>query len=124
MSEFAAERVPRPYDLAEIVDAGCPAYCPAYGGAEVVHRAPLVEEGVSHAPRDGRLANNLPLSIKEGMYIEKGQNLFNVVNPHMLWAIIKIEPKDIGALKLNQPVIITLPDLPEKTFCVAACRGA
>lgn len=57
-------------------------------------------------------SNNLPLTIKEGMYVEKGQNLFNVVNPHMLWAIIKIDRSDIAALKLNQPVKITLPDLP------------
>jgi Cu(I)/Ag(I) efflux system membrane fusion protein len=61
-------------------------------------------------------ANNLPLSVKEGMYVEKGQNLFNVVNPHMLWAIIKIDRADMINLKLNQPVKITLPDLPGRTI--------
>jgi Cu(I)/Ag(I) efflux system membrane fusion protein len=61
-------------------------------------------------------ADNLPLSIKEGMYVEKGQNLFNVVNPHMLWAIIKIDRADMKLLKLNQPVTMTLPDLPGKTL--------
>ena len=71
------------------------------------------------APNDqppSGFANNLPLSIKEGMYVEKGQNLFNVVNPHMLWAIIKVDQSSIATLKLNQPVKITLPDVPGKTI--------
>jgi Cu(I)/Ag(I) efflux system membrane fusion protein len=59
-------------------------------------------------------ANNLPLFVKEGMYVEKGQNLFNVVNPHMLWAIIKIDRSAMAGLKLNQPVTMTLPDVPGK----------
>lgn len=61
-------------------------------------------------------ASNLSLTIKEGMYVEKGQTLFNVVNPHNLWAIIKIDRSAIAGLKLNQPVTITLPDLPDKTI--------
>ncbi len=60
------------------------------------------------------LTGNLPLAIKEGMYVEKGENLFNVVNPHMLWAIIKIDRTSLGSLKLNQPVKISLPDEPGK----------
>jgi Cu(I)/Ag(I) efflux system membrane fusion protein len=58
--------------------------------------------------------NNLPLAVKEGMYVEKGENLFNVVDPHMLWALIKIKAADIAALRLNQPVMMTLPDIPGK----------
>jgi Cu(I)/Ag(I) efflux system membrane fusion protein len=61
-------------------------------------------------------AGNLPLSVKEGMYVEKGQNLFNVVNPHKLWAILKIDRSAIAGLKLNQRVAVTLPDLPGKTI--------
>jgi Cu(I)/Ag(I) efflux system membrane fusion protein len=60
----------------------------------------------------GDYSNNLALTIKEGMYVEKGQTIFNVVDPHRLWAIIKIEPKDRAVLKLNQSVQISLPDLP------------
>ncbi len=61
-------------------------------------------------------SNNLPLAIKEGMYVNKGQTLFNVVNPHQLWAILKINQLVIAALKLNQPAEITLPDMPGKTI--------
>jgi len=61
-------------------------------------------------------SRNMPLAIKEGMYVEKGQTLFNVVDPHRLWAIIKIDRNSLTSLQLNQPVKITLPDLPGKTL--------
>ena len=69
---------------------------------------------VSESPSS--YTDNLPLALKEGMYVNKGQNLFNVVNPHMLWAIVKIDRADISRLKLNQQVTISLPDLPGKTI--------
>jgi Cu(I)/Ag(I) efflux system membrane fusion protein len=72
--------------------------------------------GAASTQTPSDFASNLPLSVKEGMYVEKGQTLFNVVNPHMLWAIIKIDRSAITGLKLNQPVTITLPDLPGKTI--------
>lgn len=59
---------------------------------------------------------NSPLMVREGMYIEKGQNIFNVVNPHHLWAVIKIDPSKVASLKRNQKVEITLADLPGKTI--------
>jgi len=59
---------------------------------------------------------NLPLSIKEGMYVQQGQTLFNVANAHMLWALIKVENSAVAALRLNQPVEITFPDISGKTI--------
>jgi len=50
------------------------------------------------------------------MYVEKGQTLFNVVNPHMLWAVIKVEQSALASLKLNQPVKIMLTDVPGKVL--------
>jgi Cu(I)/Ag(I) efflux system membrane fusion protein len=91
-----------------------PVYSP-YDGH--VHDMPHSQMGgVSNDQPSSDFANNLPLSIKEGMYVEKGQNLFNVVNPHMLWAIIKVDQSSIATLKLNQSVKITLPDIPGKTI--------
>jgi Cu(I)/Ag(I) efflux system membrane fusion protein len=76
---------------------------------------------IAHSQMEGptteatsNFSNNLPLSVKEGMFVQKGQTLFNVVDPHMLWAVIKIDPSAISAIKLNQPVKITLPDIPGK----------
>ena len=54
------------------------------------------------------------LMIKEGMYIEKGQILFNVTNPHKLWAILKIDKNSAMAVHINQPVKISLQDNPNK----------
>ncbi|HWZ35559.1 MAG TPA: efflux RND transporter periplasmic adaptor subunit, partial [Mucilaginibacter sp.] len=55
-------------------------------------------------------AQNMPLSIKEGMFIQKGQTFFNVVDPHQLWAVLKIRQTDAGKLRLNQPVSLYIPD--------------
>ena len=62
------------------------------------------------------VTSNLPLSLKEGMYVQRGQTLFNVANAHMLWALIKIDNASVAGLKLNQPVEITFPDIPGKTI--------
>ena len=91
-----------------------PVYSPYEGHVHDMPHSQMAVTSDTETPSD--YANNLPLSIKEGMYIEKGQNLFNVVNPHMLWAILKVDQSSIVALKLNQPVKITLPDIPGKTI--------
>ncbi|MDB5087158.1 MAG: efflux transporter periplasmic adaptor subunit [Mucilaginibacter sp.] len=89
-----------------------PVYSPYEGHVHDVPHSQMPGAATTEAPSD--FANNLPLAIKEGMYVEKGQTLFNVVNPHQLWAIIKIDRSNMATLKLNQPVKITLPDLPGK----------
>lgn len=91
-----------------------PVYSPYEGHVHDMPHNQMAGAANSEAPSD--FASNLPLSIKEGMYVEKGQNIFNVVNPHQLWAIIKIDRSAIAALKLNLPVTITLPDMPGKTI--------
>ncbi|HTD41890.1 MAG TPA: HlyD family efflux transporter periplasmic adaptor subunit [Mucilaginibacter sp.] len=91
-----------------------PVYSPYEGHVHDVAHSQMASSTDIKPPSD--LANNLPLAVKEGMYVEKGQNLFNVVNPHMLWAIIKVERSAMVSLKLNQPVKITLPDVPGKTM--------
>ncbi|QEM06119.1 HlyD family efflux transporter periplasmic adaptor subunit [Mucilaginibacter rubeus] len=91
-----------------------PVYSPYDGHVHDMPHSQMTDTASTESPSD--FANNPPLSIKEGMYVEKGQNIFNVVNPHQLWAIIKIDRSAIAALKLNQPVTITLPDMPGKTI--------
>lgn len=55
-------------------------------------------------------AQNMPLAVKEGMYVSKGQTLFNIVDPHRLWAVLKVNPADGGNLKIGQPVTVHVPD--------------
>jgi Cu(I)/Ag(I) efflux system membrane fusion protein len=91
-----------------------PVYSPYEGH---VHDMPHTQmAGASNAKAAADFASNVLLSIKEGMFVEKGQTLFNVVNPHKLWALIKIDGSAIASLKLNQPVNIRLPDLPSKVI--------
>lgn len=91
-----------------------PVYSP-YDGH--VHDMPHRQmAGTTESQTQTDLARNIPLTIREGMYVDKGQILFNVVNPHMLWAIIKIDRSDIVNLRLKQPVTLTLPDMPGKTY--------
>lgn len=70
-------------------------------------------EAINSKP-ESSVVNNTPLKIREGMYVTKGQPVFNVVDPHHLWAVIKIDPSSVSSLKLNQKVEIILPDLPDK----------
>ncbi|MGF7079104.1 efflux RND transporter periplasmic adaptor subunit [Mucilaginibacter sp. UYCu711] len=91
-----------------------PVYSPYEGHVHDMPHSQMTGGTVSNTATD--FANNLPLSIKEGMYVEKGQTLFNVVNPHMLWAIIKIDRSQVSGLKLNQQVQISLPDMPGKSI--------
>lgn len=105
--------------VTQVIKSGKPFYSlPVYSPYEGhVHDMPHSQmAGTANNVMSPDFANNLPLSIKEGMYIEKGQNIFNVVNPHKLWAVIKIDPSAVAALRLNQPVKTTLPDVPGKTI--------
>ena len=46
------------------------------------------------------------LSVKEGMYVEAGQQVFKIVNTEEVWALIKVLADDIALVKTNQ--IVTL----------------
>jgi Cu(I)/Ag(I) efflux system membrane fusion protein len=103
----------------QVLKTGKPFYSlPVYSNYEGhVHDTPHSQmSGAADIKPPSNYADNLPLSVKEGMYVEKGQILFNVVDPHQLWAIIKIDRMAMAGLKLNQPVQITLPDVPGKTI--------
>jgi Cu(I)/Ag(I) efflux system membrane fusion protein len=91
-----------------------PVYSPYEGHVHDVAHSQMTGAPEAKEPADP--TNNLPLAIKEGMYIEKGQTLFNVVNPHQLWAVIKVDQSAVASLKLNQAVTVSLPDVPGKTI--------
>lgn len=91
-----------------------PVYSPYSGHVHDTQHSQMA--GVAAAPGPVDFAANQPLPVKEGMYVSKGQTLFNIVNPHRLWAIVKIDRSSVSALKLNQPVKLRLPDMPGKTI--------
>jgi Cu(I)/Ag(I) efflux system membrane fusion protein len=56
------------------------------------------------------------LSIREGMYLEKGQTIFSVVSTEKLWAILKIYSEDVEKVRLHQEVEIYSEMHPEKIY--------
>jgi Cu(I)/Ag(I) efflux system membrane fusion protein len=91
-----------------------PVYSPYSGHVHNVAHTQMASTATTEASTN--FSSNVPLAIKEGMYVEKGQTLFNVVSAHQLWAVIKIDREAMAQVKLGQPVEITLPDRPENTL--------
>ena len=59
------------------------------------------------------LQSTQELSIKEGMYVTRGQTVFNVVDPHQIVAMLQIRSEDISKIKLNQEVELFLDVTPQ-----------
>lgn len=47
------------------------------------------------------------LNIKEGMYIQKGQNIFSIYNPDKAWVLLNIFTGQAALIKVGNKVIIT-----------------
>ena len=56
------------------------------------------------------------LSIKEGMYLQKGQNVFSVYNPNRAWALLSIYADMQSVVKVGNAVRITPETAPAKNF--------
>jgi Cu(I)/Ag(I) efflux system membrane fusion protein len=56
------------------------------------------------------------LKIKEGMYVQKGQTVFSVYNPHRLAALIDVYPEQQPFIKTGTTVRITPESFPDKYF--------
>jgi Cu(I)/Ag(I) efflux system membrane fusion protein len=56
------------------------------------------------------------LSIKEGMYIQKGQNIFSVYNPDKAWALLNIYADRQSLVKVGNAVRISPETSPSKNF--------
>lgn len=56
------------------------------------------------------------LSIKEGMYIQKGQNVFSVYNPNKAWVLLNIFTGQAAMVKVGNRVRITPETNPDNDF--------
>ena len=56
------------------------------------------------------------LTLKEGMYLQKGESIFTVYNPDRAWAILSIYGESQGLVKIGNPVQITPETAPDKAF--------
>jgi len=56
------------------------------------------------------------LMLKEGMYVQKGQTLLSVYNPHKLWTVLNIYADNQSLVKIGTPVRIIPETAPDKDF--------
>ena len=56
------------------------------------------------------------LSVKEGMYVQKGQNIFSVFDPSKAWAVLNIFAGEAAMVKVGDKVSITPETDPQKDF--------
>ena len=48
------------------------------------------------------------LTVKEGMYVEKGQTIFNIFDTGKLWVLLNVYPDGAGMVKTGQNVILSM----------------
>ena len=58
--------------------------------------------------------NTLELSIKEGMYVKKGQTVLSIYNTGRVWALLNVYAEDISTVKKGLNVVITPETAPDK----------
>ena len=73
-------------------------------GAEV----PAMNEAISLTTQE--------LSLKEGMYLQKGQTIFKVYSPNKVWALLNIYPSDQPFIKVGNKVRIVPEAKPSNDF--------
>jgi membrane fusion protein, copper/silver efflux system len=56
------------------------------------------------------------LSIKEGMYVQKGQNIFQLYDVSRSWVLLNIFPEYLGLIRKGDPVRIIPETVPAKNF--------
>jgi membrane fusion protein, copper/silver efflux system len=104
--------------LSRVIHSGSPSatitvYSPYNGHLhEAGNSMPLSNSGETKT--DGSaLMEELP--IKEGMYVEKGQNIFQLFNTDYIWVLLNIFPESEGIVNIGDPVKIT-PEINPKSI--------
>ena len=56
----------------------------------------------------GRSEITSELKVREGMYVTPGESIFTVVSHSDLWAEFDVHQRDVPAVKLSDPLTITV----------------
>jgi Cu(I)/Ag(I) efflux system membrane fusion protein len=56
------------------------------------------------------------LPVKEGMYVEKGQTVFQIYNTDNCWVLLSLFADQASLIKVGMPVTITPETAPDKEF--------
>ncbi len=59
------------------------------------------------------ISSTPPLAIKEGMYVMRGQTVFNVVDPHHVVVMLQVKAQDIPNVKVSQKVSLEIDEAPK-----------
>lgn len=78
-----------------------------------VHDALAMPATVSMAPEP---LVTRDLLLKEGMYVQKGQAVLTVLNPHRLWVVLNIYADNQSLVKVGDPVHIVSEAMPGMNF--------
>jgi membrane fusion protein, copper/silver efflux system len=65
------------------------------------------------SPRDGIV---LERNVSEGMRAQPGENLFRIADHSVMWGIIDVAERDLGALKVGQRAIVRARGFPGREF--------
>ena len=89
-----------------------------YGGHihEALNKAMNSTVAETPAMNEATSLTTQELNLKEGMYLQKGQTVFNVYNPTKVWALLNIYPSDQSFIKVGNEVRIVPEARPEKVF--------
>jgi membrane fusion protein, copper/silver efflux system len=94
--------------LQQVVKTGKPLYSigvySKYGGH--VHDAGMTHDAVQSVDMNAANPVTQELSLKEGMYVQKGQTLLMLMNHHDTWAALQIFAQDQSLVKVGQTVNI------------------
>lgn len=94
------ERSKKPYNVVSV-------YSPYEGHIHEMQKGNMISnDGMSNTS----IVQNPRLALKEGMYVEKGMNVFNVVYPHTVWAFLNIYQEHFTKIQSGQKVEILLND--------------
>jgi Cu(I)/Ag(I) efflux system membrane fusion protein len=102
-------------ELKKVIETGKPLYSISvysnYGGY-------VIGDGVNQNEMNNAAFVTQELPLKEGMYINKGQTLFNIMNRNKSWVALQIFPNEQSLIKKGDAVQI----IPE-TDAVAVIKG-
>lgn len=97
----------RETDLNKVISLGKPLY---NVGIYSKYSGHVHDAGMKHDINENETNYTAPLtqelSLKEGMYVNKGQTLFMIMNHHKAWAALQIFPNDQSFVKKGNPVEI------------------
>lgn len=94
-------------ELNSVIQTGKPLYSVTvysnYSGH--VHDAGMSNDIAANEMKNGEVVTQ-EISLKEGMYVQKGQTLFMIMNHHQVWAALQIFTKDQSLIKKGNAVHI------------------